>query len=592
MGSGGGARDNGDIYPDIGGNGGGSISIVATEATIDGIIDVRGAAGQWIGGGGAGGSVLLQVTNEIQGNGSINASAGNCGSSSDSGAGGGGRIAVYYGTALSSNLDILALGYGCTTSSGWYMTNGGAGTAYIKKNNGNDSLRLEMQSSGSDITPLIPSIYNIGHLSFDEIIIRGGLIKETALTSTGDIQILGRANLETSVIQAGGDVQLSDYATIHSGGTTATSSEGGSLTVTADTLTIDTNAKIDQTGRGYLGGNADDNTSYDGLTFPAPTGGSTPQIGANGRAGGSHGGMGGVSPGLGTPNPGYGSLYWPTHLGSGGAAFDDGNIYPDIGGNGGGSVLIDVNSLSLNGQILADGTNAVQAGSGGSGGSVLIHMNTGGVTGSGTIQADGGDCASSYYSAGGGGRVAVLEAGSVASGISINARGDDCGSRDAYQHNGAAGTAYVKLAADSEGSLTVSNDTRQTYTSAYHTLLRSVGSGNSSNLSATTLSGSGFATAAENGVGLAGLRINPDITQSADFLITDNTATSITVEGGSNMTNVATSGDTYIGVHHFKNLTVNYARLFTSDCIKVSGSQTIESASGYTDVSSAVTCPP
>jgi hypothetical protein len=66
----------------------------------------------------------------------------------------------------------------------------------------------------------------------------------------------------------------------------------------------------------------------------------------------------------------------------------------------------------------------------------------------------------------------------------------------------------------------------------------------------------------------------------------------MSVEGASNMTSVATSGNAYIGVHHFKDLTVDYARLFTSDCVKVTGTQTIESVSGYTDFSSAVTCPP
>ncbi|MFC1599894.1 hypothetical protein ACFL3T_02595 [Patescibacteria group bacterium] len=87
----------------------------------------------------------------------------------------------------------------------------------------------------------------------------------------------------------------------------------------------------------------------------------------------------------------------------------------DVNKNGGGSIFIEVEKdITINGDILANGVNAVDGDTGaGSGGLIVIWHQAGHVdtdanfAGSGTIQANGGDGAVASSYAGGGGRIVI-----------------------------------------------------------------------------------------------------------------------------------------------------------------------------------------
>jgi hypothetical protein len=66
---------------------------------LDGVLDASGASSPGSGGGGAGGSVLVKVRDMFKGFGRVMATGGNS-VNTDSGAGSGGRIAVYTGNQI------------------------------------------------------------------------------------------------------------------------------------------------------------------------------------------------------------------------------------------------------------------------------------------------------------------------------------------------------------------------------------------------------------------------------------------------------------------------------------------------------------
>ncbi|HQE93847.1 MAG TPA: carboxypeptidase regulatory-like domain-containing protein [Anaerolineae bacterium] len=158
------------------------------------------------------------------------------------------------------------------------------------------------------------------------------------------------------------------------------------LTIT-DTLWITAGAKIDVSGRGYLGGWTVGLTTTGGVT---------------GMAGGSYGGLGANANGA--TNWVYGDYRQPNAPGSGHGA--QGGIGAGAGA-GGGLVHITAGAAEVEGAILANGGNGVCSGSldgGGSGGG--LWLNVGSLSGGGLIAANGGNGACNGGS-GGGGRVAV-----------------------------------------------------------------------------------------------------------------------------------------------------------------------------------------
>ncbi len=158
-----------------------------------------------------------------------------------------------------------------------------------------------------------------------------------------------------------------------------------------DSLWIDSSSRIDVSGRGY--------GTY-------TTVGNTTEGGATGSSGGSYGGLGVDRHG--SSNLPYGDPKLPNHHGSGGAG------ERGTGAPGGGLVHITAAKAVVDGAILANGADGIECcfrtGGGGSGGSILL--NVGSLTGSGRISANGGNGISDSGS-GGGGRVAVYTWGQV-----------------------------------------------------------------------------------------------------------------------------------------------------------------------------------
>ena len=100
-----------------GGTGGGVIHIVSNKVTIDGIVSADGTDGQEDSGGGAGGSILIEVNNQgpFNGGGMITAHGGR--GAGRGGGGAGGRITVNFKQESSSyNGHLYAYG----GVAGWY----------------------------------------------------------------------------------------------------------------------------------------------------------------------------------------------------------------------------------------------------------------------------------------------------------------------------------------------------------------------------------------------------------------------------------------------------------------------------------------
>jgi hypothetical protein len=124
VGSGGGGDSS-----NAGGNGGGLVRISAGTVTLQGSILADGGVGYY--GSGSGGGIRIEA-DTLAGSGKIYARGG---TSTDiyrnGGAGGGGRIAIYYGTMSLPVGNVLAHG-GKSYDGGTATRNGGAGTIYLK----------------------------------------------------------------------------------------------------------------------------------------------------------------------------------------------------------------------------------------------------------------------------------------------------------------------------------------------------------------------------------------------------------------------------------------------------------------------------
>ena len=159
------------------------------------------------------------------------------------------------------------------------------------------------------------------------------------------------------------------------------------------TLTVETGAVLDLTGRGYRGGTNDDT---DGAPAPDLV------MGSDRDTGGSHGGAGVAGDGLGPSGEIYDSVYAPS-LAGGGGAYDNGT-----GRAGGGGLSLEAGDLVLEGEILSRGADTSFPGAPGAGGTVLVTAGT--VQGAGLIDVSGGDytSCSGNVGAGGGGRAALF----------------------------------------------------------------------------------------------------------------------------------------------------------------------------------------
>jgi len=158
----------------------------------------------------------------------------------------------------------------------------------------------------------------------------------------------------------------------------------------------------------------------DGRGHPSETGPGAGQTFCDRAGGAGHGGAGGTGfSGAAGGNP-YGDFAQPIEMGSGGGSDPCGSTA--IGGAGGGVLRISVaGSLTVDGEISADGISAANQAGGGSGGSIRIEC--GELSGPGNIRANGGSGNTGFSGGGGGGRIAIMADSITMPVTSLHSRG-------------------------------------------------------------------------------------------------------------------------------------------------------------------------
>jgi hypothetical protein len=405
--------------------GGGALQLTVNGTlTVNGIISANGVTlsssygGSYHGGCGSGGSLWLSV-GALQGEGVISANGG-ADPYSSSGAGGGGRIAIYYTNAPGFDFvsQVTALGGGPFNYAGNGMIGGGAGTIYTKVASQNvGSVLVDNGGNSGMMTPLTsPEAYNL-------TVTNNGVATASSGLTVSSLRVATNSYLTCLAGDASLDLVVLGNALVDL---------GGSLIVDGKGYPIGTNLGpgVAPTSPGYYAGGA----GYGGL------GGS----GWSGSAGG----------------PTYGSIMQPVDWGSAG-----GTGAGQAGTAGGGALQLTVNgTLTVNGIISANGVTLSSSYGGsyhggcGSGGSLWLSV--GALQGEGVISANGGADPYSSSGAGGGGRIAIYY---------TNAPGFDFASQVTalgggpfnYAGNGmiggGAGTIYTKVASQSVGSVLVDN---------------------------------------------------------------------------------------------------------------------------------------
>ena len=256
-----------------------------------------------------------------------------------------------------------------------------------------------------------------------------GLVSVSALASESlevasgaQVYIDGTVRFKTVTVRSGGVLQV---RSVGSGGT-------GTLTLKAETVIVEQGGKIDASASGFSGTTGDGGTP---ACCPAAAGGA--------------GGLGATAPGGGGGNGGKGAPGCPNG-GKGGEAYaslDNGypgaaggassfetpmSGIPNAGGRGGGAVTILATSVTIDGEILANGAPGIAYGGVGSGAGAggVIHIDAHEVLGAGMLSARGGDGAQAYSGIGGGGGGGVIRISS-ATALPVDGLGNDLPSRDA-----------------------------------------------------------------------------------------------------------------------------------------------------------------
>ncbi len=555
LGSGGGSDS------DPAGNGGGLIRITVGSAEINGQILANGGGGSTYGGGGSGGAIRL-VAETLAGSGGIRANGGSTGSGQPGG-GGGGRVALIYQSAADGLLaNVEAFG-------GGGRNDGSAGTVYFKRANQEGELMVDggRPANLALATPLTTTAggtvsqvgenwfadrttrHERGALRGREIVFgtnssqrfrvidnRGDHIFTDPATgrlsdfvtvgaawksdiAVGRLDVRGGSTVE--IVDSGlnrfdrrgrlftRELELSENAWLTHPFATTVSQFGIELTVT-NVLSVSTNSRIDVSGRGYLGG-------LSGANFANQIGrtlGNTTVGGSLRRNGGSYGGLGGFGSAEAFANAVYGSYRDPNELGSGGGSDSD------PAGNGGGLLRLNVGTLRLEGQILANGGPGSSYGGGGSGGGVKITAGT--LGGGGSIQANGGSTGSGQPGGGGGGRIAVYytTVGLFDFATQLQAVGGRSGIRE-----GTPGTIYVRGAAGTLEQLVV--DAFGTNAPVAFTPLLSLSGRSHSALAANILTDT---NASFDPGSLIGLRLKLGAFSPVTFRVVANSTNSITTD--------------------------------------------------------------
>ena len=472
LGGGGGGVRASSFYGNFGGAGGGVIAIDAAELDLEGQILASGETrpNQEWGGGGAGGTVAVQV-GTLSGAGSIDVSGGDasgCGNSG--GGGGGGRVALQVQTFAGFDPSAQVKAWGgvrkdCEGTINQAYSFGAAGTIYAADSTSTyGRLILDAgQQNGADRTGVATELPELAGGTVAGFQAAGADAWVTAAApfqpewlgawmtlqdaagaplgngfQVAEIDAQGRARLAGAAGVSGaasyrGEYRFDTVALSHGAGlwsrslvtaqdmtlagTAAVGDDvsAGSLTVLAGAVVRPASGQtLHLKATGTLTVQAGGRLDVTGLGYPGSghsnVDGGVPSgvQGAQGGAGGSHGGTGATASGASANGEVYDSLFTPA-LGGGGGSYA-GIYYSLPGVAGGGAVQIEAGTLDLEGEIRARGVDDDDtANAAGAGGSVLVTAGT--ITGAGKIDASGGFARSCFYQrdigSGGGGRVAL-----------------------------------------------------------------------------------------------------------------------------------------------------------------------------------------
>ena len=449
-GEGGGGSIYGSVYePDAlgsgtgtqygGTNGGGAIKLVVSDTlTVNGTIASDGGnLAPTCNTGGAGGSLWID-TNVLTGGVSMSISA--RGIQKSVGAGGGGRIALYYNSTTRDIASDVSSGKITTSGSSAGGYTSGAGTVYTEQK-GVDTVRggnllIDNNSLDGKSAGLIQGFYQFnsiklsrkGHLdvlgnsSYLVLISGSGIVGDVTvpkITSEGTIVYTGSGVLNINGVDLGvkgdiagvnsvliggsqtagmtlyantwahnssnpyefGDITVGGLGTMtlvsYDSGDTDYTNDYGTV-IEASNLTVDSGGIITANGLGY------------GVTR-GPGAGTNAYCLAKGP---SHGGYGNGESGSGSI---YGDVYEPRSLGSGTGSLYDGSA-------GGGAIKLVVSGITtINGTVSADGAPAKTCNAGGSGGSIWVNTNSLSLGANALISAQG----KAGVASSGGGRIAL-----------------------------------------------------------------------------------------------------------------------------------------------------------------------------------------
>ena len=375
--------------------GGGAIKLKVSNLNLDGQILSNGITrpDYYQSGGGSGGSIWIDV-GTLMGKGSILANGANGVGpwQNKHHGGGGGRVAIVYGSLNNFNLSTQVnakggAGYGGYSGAGYTpVESGGAGTLYFNsKITGLEEIHvnnagLSQYTKGTTLSNNIsaPLIINnslvtvVGENTLSTVKgINSNITAQGTIHVKKDLLIDGSISL--SLVQP---LTVSTLSLINGAVLThpvASNAVSPKLLIIADTVSVDATSKVNVSYKGLLASSDIEHTS-----------------------GGSYGGSGGVAASR-TTNPTYGDELLPTDFGTGGK----GNAQS----HGGGVVKLIATQLKLDGKIISHGETTSSYTGGGSGGSVWLDVGI--LAGSGSIATNGGHGAPEYSGGGGGGRIAV-----------------------------------------------------------------------------------------------------------------------------------------------------------------------------------------
>ncbi len=415
FGSGGGNNGYGS-----GGVGGGAFALyVGGDAVINGKIISDGLSGPYsVVGGGAGGSISLQVEKTLNGSGRLQARGGNGASSTGNGFGGGGaggRIAVYYhgGSIVGyNNSDVKPGSGGGIAQSGEHGTLGffdlTVTPARFTSYSGWEWLARDKNTAPQDTDA--DGVPDEGDFNYSNINMENVELArmETNLDLFGNIENFSMLNSKFLLrgntvgqrkIIINGRMSLANSKILGDG-------VGIDLSLVGANLLVDENSSISLSSAGCPTGTGAGNTSTGCVVNGIGAGFSASRNFNGGGAG--HGGLGGKSDAL--YGLKYGSSILPSELGSGGGSGEG-----VAGGTGGGILQMRfAENVDHFGMITSSGGNGVNSfygGGGASGGSILIHTGTFLFTNTAVLEANGGNGGRNIFGGGGaggaGGRIMV-----------------------------------------------------------------------------------------------------------------------------------------------------------------------------------------